>query len=90
MAQFLEINPGYSYIVDTGDNFYEQGVWSADSPRFDDTWRDVYWLEGFPVLASLDWFITVGNHDYGILDPRELYQVSLYVSLSSGLSQQSL
>jgi hypothetical protein len=60
------------FIVNTGDNFYPDGVTSADDPRFNTTWR---WIYDLPNINDLVWFNTVGNHDYGLLDDRELYQV---------------
>jgi len=61
-----------SFFINTGDNFYSDGVSSVDDPRFENTWRSVYDL---PNINQLVWYQTVGNHDYGIRDSRELYQV---------------
>ena len=74
MGKYLERNSDYEYIVDTGDNFYSYGVTSPDSKRFDTSWRDVYQVKDYPVMRSLDWYITVGNHDHDD-DYRELNQV---------------
>ena len=61
------------FILNTGDNFYPDGVDSATSPRFNVTWR---WIYDIPNIAQTVWYNSVGNHDYGILDDRELYQVN--------------
>jgi tartrate-resistant acid phosphatase type 5 len=60
------------FIIGTGDNFYPDGVDSADHPRFNTTWR---WIYDRPNIDQLIWYQSVGNHDYGVLDTRELYQV---------------
>ena len=74
MGKFLEANPDIQYIISTGDNFYSYGVDSPDSERFDSSWREVYWVPEYPVMSSLDWYISVGNHDHTD-DFNELHQV---------------
>ena len=61
------------FIISTGDNFYDNGVYSADDERFETTWRKVY---NHPAIADLTWYISAGNHDHGYgYDLREWYQV---------------
>jgi len=60
------------FIVSSGDNFYMDGVTSVDDPRFNTSWR---WVYDKPNIDSLTWYMSLGNHDYGIIDNRELYQV---------------
>ncbi len=40
MADWVEQN-GASFVISSGDNFYEQGVASVNDPQFDTAWRDV-------------------------------------------------
>ena len=68
---------GCQFIVDTGDNFYPQGVTSVDDVRFDTSWKSVYNL---PNIANKQWFISLGNNDHDDeasvpQDQREQYQV---------------
>ena len=35
---------------------------NLDSRQFDNKWRDVY---THPMIADLNWYLVVGNHDYG-------------------------
>lgn len=60
------------FILNTGDNFYDHGVESADDPRFNTTWR---WVYDLPNIDDRIWFNSVGNHDYGLVQDPELYQV---------------
>ncbi len=48
------------FVISTGDNFYEDGVVSADDPQWRTSFEDVY------TAASLQvpWYATLGNHDY--------------------------
>ena len=41
------------FVVTTGDNFYDDGVTSADSSRFESTWKNVYTHEG---ISDLTWY----------------------------------
>lgn len=59
----------FLFIVDTGDNFYEEGVTSVTDPRFDTSWRWVYNLTN---IVDKQWY---GDHDHGPDDGREQYQV---------------
>ena len=87
MGKYLEANPDVAYILTMGDNIYPNGVTSPQSERFNSSWRDVYWLEDYPVMASKDWYISVGNHDHTD-DDDELNQVS-EVSSTISLSWHS-
>lgn len=49
------------FIVSTGDNIYDKGVTSATDPLWKQSFEDIYQL---PNIESLDWYITLGNHDY--------------------------
>ena len=46
------------FIVAVGDNFYTEGVDSADSDRFENTFNSVY----SPASLQKDWFVIAGNH----------------------------
>jgi len=52
---------GSSAILLLGDNFYEEGVNSAQSPRFQETFEDVYRQDLFDALPFL---VVAGNHDH--------------------------
>jgi len=60
------------FIVSSADNFYNDGVTSVNDPRFNTSWR---WVYDKPNIDSLTWYMSLGNHDYGVVDDRELYQV---------------
>ena len=49
------------FVATVGDNFYQHGVTSADDPLFRRSFETVYDL---PALKALDWYATLGNHDY--------------------------
>ncbi len=49
-----------AFVVTSGDNFYPDGVKSADDPQFRRTFERVY---DAPSLA-VDWYPALGNHDY--------------------------
>ncbi|CAH1794614.1 unnamed protein product [Owenia fusiformis] len=74
MSNHAQANGPIDFIVSTGDNFYPDGVWSADDEQFTTKWRDIYNLPG---ISDLTWYITVGNHDYGQsgITNNEWYQV---------------
>lgn len=72
MGEWCQIH-GCEFIISTGDNFYSEGVTSAESSRFDTTWKDVY---THPAIGDLVWYICTGNHDHGGDDDgREWFQV---------------
>ena len=50
------------FIVSTGDNFYEEGLVSADDELFETSFTDIYTQ---PELVNVPWHVVVGNHDYG-------------------------
>ena len=52
-----------SFIVSTGDNFYEYGIADADDVGFKRSFTDVYDAEAHPSL-DLPWYVILGNHDY--------------------------
>lgn len=49
-----------SFIISTGDNFYENGVASIDDPQFMSSYENIY--SGANLFVN--WYITLGNHDY--------------------------
>uniref|UniRef100_A0A7S0VAQ3 Calcineurin-like phosphoesterase domain-containing protein n=1 Tax=Polytomella parva TaxID=51329 RepID=A0A7S0VAQ3_9CHLO len=53
------MNP--SFVISTGDNFYNFGLNSASDPTFTKSFSDIY------NSSSLDipWYAVLGNHDYG-------------------------
>ncbi|KAK2159935.1 hypothetical protein LSH36_143g04039 [Paralvinella palmiformis] len=50
------------FILSQGDNFYPDGITSVDDPRIDILWREMYNRTN---IRGLDWWISLGNHDYG-------------------------
>lgn len=51
---------GSRFVVSTGDNFYENGVQSAQDPQWLSSFEDVYTA---PALQT-PWYAVLGNHDY--------------------------
>lgn len=49
-----------SFVISTGDNFYNEGVRSTRDPQWRDTFEDVYTA---PSLQT-PWYAVLGNHDY--------------------------
>lgn len=49
-----------SFIISTGDNFYEQGVASIDDPQWWFSFENVY--SGANLF--INWYAVLGNHDY--------------------------
>ena len=79
---------GCDFVISTGDNFYQAGVTSADDPRFDSSWRNMYDASG---VRGLVWYQSVGNHDhYYDDDDRELYQVEFCLTRDSRWWQPAL
>jgi hypothetical protein len=63
------------FILNTGDNFYPQGVTSVTDARFDSSWKNVY---NQPSLIGKTWYQSIGNHDHDGVRPgdgREWNQV---------------
>ena len=50
------------FIVTCGDNIYPWGIHSVDDIQWKWKWYDVYYNDS---IKNLDWYVTVGNHDYG-------------------------
>lgn len=59
MAQDAEAK-GASFVISTGDNFYEEGVDSVSDPLWKTVFEDVY---SAPSL-QVPWYVVLGNHDY--------------------------
>lgn len=51
---------GSRFVVSTGDNFYENGVQSAQDPQWKTSFEDIYTA---PALQT-PWYVVLGNHDY--------------------------
>ncbi len=49
-----------SFVVSTGDNFYENGIASIDDPQWWFSFEDVY--RGANLY--INWYAVLGNHDY--------------------------
>ncbi len=56
-------NNGLDFVVTTGDNFYPHGAESPYSNQFRTAWENVY--NNKPYLRGIQWYIAMGNHDYG-------------------------
>jgi len=53
------------WLINTGDNFYDDGIQSRDDIQVQTSWRDVYTdPERFPYLAKTPWYSILGNHDW--------------------------
>ena len=48
------------FIISTGDNFYEDGVQSAQDPQWQISYERVYGAESL----QIPWHVVLGNHDY--------------------------
>ncbi|CAD5113052.1 DgyrCDS2249 [Dimorphilus gyrociliatus] len=59
------------FVLTLGDNFYPDGVFSADDEQFETKWRNVY-LNPYPSLR-VEWKISLGNHDHRVFTGH--YQV---------------
>lgn len=51
---------GARFVISVGDNFYEDGVTSADDPAWQKSFEAVYDAPSLQVL----WWVALGNHDY--------------------------
>jgi len=51
---------GSSFLLATGDNFYEFGVRSTTDRKWKDDWKDVY--TGY--VGQIPWYAILGNHDW--------------------------
>lgn len=49
------------FVVSVGDNFYSSGTESPTDLHFERSWTGVYTHTS---LASLPWYLVLGNHDY--------------------------
>mmetsp|Transcript_14238 Transcript_14238/g.21522 ORF Transcript_14238/g.21522 Transcript_14238/m.21522 type:complete len:374 (-) Transcript_14238:2-1123(-) len=65
MERFCSVNQ-CDFAITTGDNIYNSGVESADSPLFKKNFEDIY-LKGS--MADMNYYHVLGNHDWH-LDPR--------------------
>jgi len=60
-----------SYVVNVGDNFYDNGVSSVTDPQFVQSFESIYTA---PSLTNVPWLTTLGNHDYrGSVDAQLQY-----------------
>lgn len=59
--QFYATTTNVSFVFSLGDNFYPDGVKSADDDRFKQTFKDVYLKDSLKITP---WFIIAGNHDH--------------------------
>lgn len=51
---------GSSFVISTGDNFYDDGVRSVHDPQWQATFEDIYTA---PSLQA-PWYVVLGNHDH--------------------------
>lgn len=49
------------FIISTGDNFYPDGIESANDKQLTTKWKNIY---SFGALTDLSWYLVLGNHDY--------------------------
>lgn len=60
MDQVCKLVGGCSFVLNTGDNFYECGVQPNDYSRFQSDWIQVYQTPFTPTIRSLPWFNVFG------------------------------
>lgn len=70
MAEWAE-QQHIDFIVTAGDNFYPKGIHSVDDIQWTWKWYNVYYNDS---IKDMDWYVTVGNHDYGDSDGTLLEQ----------------
>ena len=63
-----------SFIISTGDNFYDYGLNSWNDSRINKTFVDVY-LKNDKKFSKIDWYLVAGNHDHHTNDIGK-YQLS--------------
>ncbi|XP_010487676.1 PREDICTED: purple acid phosphatase 17-like [Camelina sativa] len=51
---------GLDFVVSTGDNFYDNGLFSEHDPNFEQSFSNIYTA---PSLQK-QWYSVLGNHDY--------------------------
>ncbi|KAI9353491.1 Metallo-dependent phosphatase-like protein, partial [Obelidium mucronatum] len=62
---------GTTAVISLGDNYYKGGIYnydgvqSADDPKFNTLWKDVF--DG-STLSKLPWWVIMGNHDWMGID----------------------
>lgn len=62
LGEWASLTPGIApWVVSVGDQFYPEGVSSAEDPQFETSWRGVY---THPWFDSTRWLMINGNHDY--------------------------
>lgn len=75
MATVLSsLSPPAQLIISAGDNFYDYGVTSVTDSQFIHTFESVY---SAPILRSLPWYISLGNHDHRGSIPAQLQYSSV-------------
>ena len=60
MDQVCKLIGGCSFVLNTGDNFYECGVQPNDYSRFQSDWIQVYQTPYTPTIRYLPWFNVFG------------------------------
>lgn len=60
MDQVCKLVGGCSFVLNTGDNFYECGVQPNDYSRFQSDWIQVYQTPYTPTIRYLPWFNVFG------------------------------
>ena len=60
MDQVCKLIGGCSFVLNTGDNFYECGVQPNDYSRFQSDWIQVYQTPYTPTIRNLPWFNVFG------------------------------
>ena len=60
MDQVCKLVGGCSFVLNTGDNFYECGVQPNDYSRFQSDWIQVYQTPYTPTIKNLPWFNVFG------------------------------
>lgn len=93
MAKVAE-QQAVTFIISTGDNFYEAGVSNIKDPKWTSTFEAIYKA---PAL-QLPWYAVLGNHDhkgnvdaeleYGSVDPR-WNMPSTYYTMSKSVGSKT-
>jgi tartrate-resistant acid phosphatase type 5 len=62
VSQFQSVSDAYrpQFVLSTGDQFYDDGLFTRTDPQFQTKFKDVYTSPG----VNVTWYPCLGNHDY--------------------------
>ena len=73
MTDLIQNTPNYSFIINTGDNFYYCGIQNTSDPQITEDYTKLF------AQIDLPWYNCLGNHDYGFVPEAQL-QLSTIIS----------